>query len=175
MRRSLIVILFSIFLYGCATTPAVKEGFNFSSYRKIGVIKFVSYGSINRESGASVSDEFIRQLIKSNKSVVEINNHMSDSLQSYQIVAGGYNVDGIITGTVTKYMPDGEDTVYFKNEDGNIVSEVFFKEAEIGISTKFIDGNTGEVVWSDSYIYSGFTVNDTVRSVVSVMIDRLGD
>ncbi|MFH1416017.1 MAG: hypothetical protein ABIH89_08045 [Elusimicrobiota bacterium] len=170
MKRPFLIIL--ILMCGCATTPAVKKGFNFGSYGRIGVIKFVSNSSY-RESGNSVSDEFIRQLMKREKQVFEIVNPMSDSIYSYQIMAGGYKVDGIITGTVTKYVPDGEDTVYLKNDEGKIVSEMFIKESEVGVSAKFIDGATGVVLWSDSYTYSGFSVDDTINSVVSVIVRRL--
>lgn len=166
------VVFILIFLTGCATTPAVKKGFDFNNYEKIGVVRFISYGFYN-ESGSSVSDEFIRQLIKKNKAIVEIADSPSAAGWSYRVIAGGFNVDGIITGTVTKYIPDGEDTIYFKNEEGTVVSEVFFKEADIGISAKFIDGATGEVVWSDCYSYSGFEVDDTLKSVVEVLVNRL--
>ena len=98
---------------------------------------------------------------------------MSDSIYSYQILSGGYGVDGILTGTVTRYMPDEKETIYFKNKKGRIESEIFLKEAQVGISAKFIDGDTGEIVWSDNYSYSGFDIDDTINVVVEVILERL--
>jgi TolB-like protein len=161
-----------LFIGGCATAPAVKNGFNFDKYEKIGVMRFVPY-SKKRESSAAVSDEFIRQLIKREKSVIDIPKRSKKSMKSYRVIAADYEVDGIITGTVTKYIPDGKEHIYFKNEEGEIVSEVFLNDAEISISAKFIDGSSGEVVWSDSYSYSGFEMDDTISTVVNVILNRL--
>jgi TolB-like protein len=63
--------------------------------------------------------------------------------------------------------------VYFKSEEDKIISEVFFKEAQIGISAKFIDGVSGEVVWSDTYYYSGFEMSDTISTAVDIIVTRL--
>jgi len=163
-----------LFLSACASPPAVKKGFNLNSYERIGVMEFVPYNGCS-ESGTAVSDEFIRKLIKTGKDVVEINrpSEIESRPQSYQSLAGGYDISGILTGTVVRYRPDGQETVYFKNEEGKIESEVFVKEAEVGVSVKFIDGRTGEVVWSDTYSYSGFDIERTVSVIAEVILDRL--
>lgn len=156
----------------CATVPAVKEGFNFTDYERIGVVEFVSYGFFP-ESGASVSDEFIRHLIKSGINVVDIKRPSRETPESYSVLASGYGVSGIITGTVTRYTPDARHTVYFKNEAGEIISEVFFGNARVGVSAKVIDGKSGDVVWSDNFDYSGFEIDTAINVVVDVLMRRL--
>lgn len=167
IKKYFIFIATAVFM-GCATTMAVRKDFNFSAYQKIGVMEFVSSGFFP-ESGSSVSDEFIRELIREGRSVVSIKK-TSDSIA---LIAAGYGVDGIITGTVIRYIPDGRDRIFFKNDEGKIVSEIFFREAEVGVSAKFIDGKTGEVLWSDVVTHRGFEMEHTINIVVNVLMRRL--
>ena len=172
MIKNIVLIVLLLLAVGCVTVPAVKEGFNFSDYEKIGVVEFVSYG-FSPESGASVSDEFIRHLIKSGVSVVDIKRPSRETPESYLALAAEHQVSGIITGTVTRYAPDARHTVYFKNEEGEIISEVFFRNARVGVSAKVIDGKSGEVVWSDNFDYSGFEIDTAINVVVDVLMRRL--
>lgn len=170
MKKTYILLFL---LTGCMSMPAVRPGFNFSDYKKIGVTKFVSYGIYNAESGAAVADEVIRQLIKRNRSVIEIPTAVTEGSGMYRQFAEIHKVDAIVTGTVFKYVPDGEETIYFKDDKGKIMSEIFFKEAEVGVSIKLVDAVSGEIVWSDDYTYSGFEVDDTITTVIDVIMTRL--
>ncbi len=167
-KHFIFIFISTVVFMGCATTMAVRKDFNFTAYQKIGVMEFVSSG-FYPESGASVSDEFIRQLIRKGRAVVSIR-ETSDSIDS---IASRHNVDGIITGTVIRYIPDGRDRIFFKNDEGRIVSEIFFREAEIGVSAKFIDGKTGEVLWSDVVTHRGLDISHTINIVVNVLTRRL--
>ncbi|MGM0441762.1 MAG: hypothetical protein ACQEQC_05015 [Elusimicrobiota bacterium] len=171
LKHCLLVFLLSVFAAGCATTSASRKGFEFENYERIGVADFISYGKYG-ESGFAVADEFVRQLLRQDKEVVEIEDKKISTKGTAKILPSGYDVDAVLTGTVTRYEPDGRETVYFKDSDGEMVSKVFYHDARVGISAKLIDSD-GEIVWSDNYSYSGFDIDHTVSNVVRVIVNRM--
>ncbi len=184
MKKITILLLFFIFTIGCGIRVAIKKDYNFSSIHRIAVLNFSNYYT-DINSGRVVADEFVHQLIKSGFDVVERSE--LDTLLREKKLAGTTNisvnsaksigkilgVDTFITGTVTKFIPDNKERIYFKDEQGNIQEETFLIEAEVGVTARMIDVNTGYIVWSASYNYEGFDIESSVSTVVSTLLNSL--
>lgn len=182
----LFVLLFSFLalFFGCVPRTAIKKGYDFNRINRIGVLEFTSY----REriySGNAVTDEFIKQLIFRDIDVVERERlesvlreqHLAESKyldpETVKQVGKILGVDALITGTVTKYIADDRETIYFRDEDGNIKTEVFLKRAEVGVSARMIDVETGSIVWASSYTYESFDMEGAIRGVASRVLNSL--
>ncbi|MEW6556627.1 MAG: hypothetical protein AB1349_04640 [Elusimicrobiota bacterium] len=164
--------------FGCATTKTViKKGYDFSSIKKIAVLKFSGDG------GDAVSNEFIRQFLSAGLNVIDRTDiqNISDTKS--------LGVDAIISGNVIEFNPSNKLLVF--KEKGKIVisdkaypisgttvlptgsafgledANVFTVSASVSISAKITDGLTGEVVWSDSKSYEALDINTAVGLVVS--------
>lgn len=182
----LFVLLFSFLalLFGCVPRTAIKKGYDFTRINRIGVLEFTSYRK-HIYAGNAVTDEFIRQLIFRDIDVVE--RERLESLLREQRLAGSkyldpetvkqvgkiLGVDALITGTVTKYIAEDRETIYFRDEDGNIKTEVFLKRAEVGVSARMIDVETGLIVWASSYTYESFDIEGAIRGVASRLLNSL--
>jgi TolB-like protein len=181
---SILLFSFLALLFGCAPLTAIKKGYDFTKINRIGVLEFTSY----REeiyAGNAVTDEFIRQLIFRDIDVIE-RERLESLLREQQLAGSKYldpetvkqvgkllGVDALITGTVTKYIIEDKDTIYFKDEDGNIKTQVFLKGAEVGVSARMIDVETGLIVWAGSYTYESFDMEGAIRGTVSTLLNSL--
>ncbi len=173
MKKFHLLLFFIVVVFtGCPRRPAVREGFDMARYEKIGVMEFKSYGS-HWESGSAVTDEFVRKFLGMGYDVVVVQRPSRESEQDYRALADAYDVDAIIAGTVTRYEPDTKDRVYFRDEDGKVISEAFIQDARVGISARLIDGNTGRVMWAHNHSYSGFEIDYAVRVVVDMLVRRM--
>ncbi len=179
LHLSLIALFF-----GCAPPTAIKKGYDFTKIARVGVLEFTSYG-YEMNSGAAVADEFMRQLIFRGIDVIE-RERLESLLREQHLTVGKFldpetakevgklsGVDALITGTVTKYIPEHKDTLYFRDEYGETRSEVFLIDAELGISARMIDVQTGLVVWASSYSYESFDTEGAIRGTVSTLLNSL--
>jgi len=182
----LTILIFSLLLlfFGCAPPTAIRKEYDFTKINRIGVLEFTGYGGeIN--SGNAVSDEFVRQLIFRGLDVIE--RERLESLLREQHLATAKlldpetvkelgrlsGVDALITGTVTRYIPERKDTIYFQDEYGQVKSEVFLIGAEVGVNARMIDVETGLIVWASSYTYESFDMEGAIRGTVSTLLNSL--
>ena len=180
------ILNFSLLLlfFGCAPPTAIRKEYDFTKINRIGVLEFTGYGGeIN--SGNAVSDEFVRQLIFRGLDVIE--RERLESLLREQHLATAKlldpetvkelgrlsGVDALITGTVTRYIPERKDTIYFQDEYGQVKSEVFLIGAEVGVNARMIDVETGLIVWASSYTYESFDMEGAIRGTVSTLLNSL--
>lgn len=181
------VILTGI-LFGCGPKVTFREDYDFKSVERVGVIQFDA-ARINftgaYKPGNAVADEFVFQLLDRGIRVVE-RARIENILQEHNLNRRGVldpatvkeagnilGVDALIMGTVTRYIPDRKERVYVKDENGNIKEEIFLVEAEIGISTRMVDIETGEVIWAGSYTYDSFYIDTAIRHAVNSMLNSL--
>jgi len=171
-------------LFGCAPRTAIRKDYDFSKINRIGILEFTSYGNeIN--SGNAVADEFIRQLILRGFDVIE-RERMESLLREQHLASGRFldpetakevgklsGVDALITGTVTRYIPEHKDTIYFRDEYGEFKSEVFLIGAEVGINARMVDVETGLVIWASSYTYESFDMEGAIRGTVTTLLNSL--
>lgn len=169
------IIFYLLFLSACAPYLAYKKDYDFSRIKKIAVLNFDSYIGFD-SSGRVVRDEAIRFLLKNNISVVErekIDAVLQEKDFDYTKAGELLGADAILLGSVNKYIPEKEDYIYFKDENGNIDYEVKYFDAEIGLNARLIDAETGEVIWSNIYTYESFDLESALISSVNGLLRNL--
>lgn len=173
-----LILLFSLFISGCMSTRSVvKKNYNFSLIRKVAVLKFSGPG------GDAVSNEFIRQFIEANISVID----KTDTVYVQDMKALG--VDAVVGGNVIEFNPSSK-LLVFKNNGNMMITDrvvpisgttvlptvnafgledanVFSVSASVTISAKMLDAASGEVVWSNSGTYEGLDINTAIEIVIS--------
>jgi len=178
MKSTVYCSLFTIYcllLSSCTPYVAYKKDYDFKKIKKIAVLNFDSYIGFD-SSGMAVRDEIIRHLIESGITVVErerIDEVMKEGEIDYKKARNIFGVDAIITGSVSKYIPEKEEYIYFKDEEGNLQYEVKYFDAEVGISARLIDTETGEIIWANTYTYESFDLEATLISCVRGLLRDL--
>jgi hypothetical protein len=182
-----------VFLTGCVSRAAIKKDYDFTKIKRVGVL---SFSSRRAGIGEAIADEFMRQLLMKNINVVE-RAQLASILQEQDLGTSGYldpatakkakallGVDVIITGTVTEYSPHNEYTYpstntttirTIKGETKTIErpSEIVITNAQVGISARMIDVETGSVVWINSYTYDAMDIQTAIEWTVSDLLDSL--
>ncbi|MBI3292125.1 MAG: hypothetical protein HYZ73_04865 [Elusimicrobia bacterium] len=109
LGRFLALLLVGGLLGGCAPTASVKPGYDFSAVRRVAVLAFEG------EGGATVADEWVRQLLRVGVEVVERRQLEAllreqaitpeDAPDTLQRAGQLLGVDTLITGTVSEFVP----------------------------------------------------------------------
>ncbi|MFH1239400.1 MAG: GNA1162 family protein [bacterium] len=173
ISRLIIFIISAVLITGCVSSrAAIKSDYDFTKIKRIGVLRFANY-SKNVSSGAAVADEFIRQLLIKNINVVERIN-LDRLIQEQDLNSSGYlnpetakkakellGVDAIITGTVMEYSPR------VRRQQSDITT------AEVSISARMIDVETGSVVWANSYTYDAMDIQTAIEWTISDLLNSL--
>lgn len=147
----------ALFLSSCASqTSALKQGYDFNKIKRIAVLQFRD-PTYTQSTGAMVSQFFAKYLLKAGYNVVERDeldailrernltmNNIIDPSQAKVFRLSG--IDAILTGTVTKAV--SEQNMY---ESGNLR----FIAAQVGLTCKMIEVETGEILWAGSDAYDG--------------------
>ncbi len=185
------IVVLCALVAGCATSRmAVKEGYDFNKVKRIGVMDFIDFQDTD-SSGEAVADEFVRQLMKKKFDVIE--RSQLDALLAEQSLrltsepdlntlskAGKeLGIDLFITGTVTKYFPDrsyivvlGEETDDYTLED-ELKTHTLITDAEVGVSARMVDVESGFIVWSNVYTYSSLDIETSIEWVVADLLMSL--
>jgi len=185
MKKIKLLVLILSVLSGCGSyNVAIKKDYDFSKVKRIAVVSFSSNRAY-KNSGDVVSDEFILQLIRKGYSVIERNKidtvlreqnlGESNRLEASTVKQIGkiLGVDAIITGTIIKYQEDQNITVYTTDKDGKVTSQMTLQQAEVEISARMFDVETGEIVWIARDSDRGFDISDAVSYVVSSLISSI--
>ncbi len=194
-QKIIVVIFLLLSISNCVSRVAIKSDYDFSKIKRVGVLSFTDYRR-QQGSGETVADEFIRQLIRKNIDVVE-RIHLENILKEQDLNASGYinpqtakkagellGVDVVITGTVTKYFAEdnyifllGTETLKFSNaiieSNEELKTQLFVTNAQVGISVRMIDVETGSVVWANSYSYDAFDIQTAIEWTVSDLLNSL--
>lgn len=189
-RQQTVCLAISVFLFlsGCAPRAAIRKDYDFRKIRQVAVLSFdssqVSFLPA-LDPGNAIADEFVFQLIERGITVVE-RSRLSGILREQELAKSGLldadtvkqigrllGVDALITGTVTKYVPDRKERFYIKDEQGDMHEEIFVVDAEVAISARMIDVETGIIVWAGAYSYDSFYIDSAIRYTVSALLDSL--
>jgi len=181
----LAVFLLAIFLAGCSSQRvAIRKDYNFSNIKRVAILGFSSHMDF-RNSGDAVADEFLLQLMRKGYKVIErskINSILSEQQlyaankideETVKRVGKILGVDAILTGSVIKYVEDKKTVIYFNDKDGYPTSQSHLQLAEISVSARLFDVETGEVVWSGSDHDTGFEVSDAIYGVAFSLVDTI--
>ncbi|NLB35325.1 MAG: hypothetical protein GX817_05875 [Elusimicrobia bacterium] len=183
-----IVLATFLALFGCRPKVALLDGYDFGKIQRVGVIKFdssrVSFGS-GYDPGNAVADEFVFQFINRGVRVIE-RSRIEQILQEQSLWKSGnldpktvkglgklLGVDALIMGSVTKYHPDRKERIYIRDIRGQVREEIFLVEAEVGISARMVDTETGEIIWAGNYSYDSFYIDSAIRQAVSAILNSL--
>lgn len=151
----LLVLLF--FLFKCASTEDyVKPGTNFNKYNRIAVLPFSDFPQYPG-SGIQVADIVTMEFIKHGINVIDRSN-INHILKEQSIGLSGVidkstapkvgkllGVKGIMTGSIYNYSTTVTNIQVIQG--GN---PAYMPISKVGITLKFIDTETGEIVWSAS-------------------------
>ncbi|MFH1783362.1 MAG: CsgG/HfaB family protein [bacterium] len=190
-----------LFVSSCVSRVAIKEGYDFSKIQRVGVLSFADYKD-QRGSGEAVSDEFIRQLLQKNITVIE-RIELESVIKEQGFASEGYlnpetakkageilGVDVVITGTVTKYLPENQYVMLLDTRKGRKAHRIRIKKTltasgddidttllvtnpQVGISARMIDVETGTIVWANSYSYDAFDIDSAIEWAVSDLLRSL--
>jgi hypothetical protein len=183
-RISAYLLLISIFISGCAPNMAIKPGYDFSGIKRIAVLNF------DGEKGSAAADIFILELMKKGFDVIE-RSRIESIIKEQDLGASGliepstaksigkiFGVDAIITGSIIQYLPAQKRTVFFPVGDTVVITPglylvergnnyvIYMTDAEIGISARMIDVETGSVVWVASDSIRGFSTDSAFQGVI---------
>ncbi len=194
MKKSILYTLhFTLctFLIACAPTRlAIKSGYDFSKVQIIRVNEFSGEG----ESGRIVQEEFIRQFLEKGLTV-----RATGKETSFEKEADTLKTGLLVTGAVTRYLPERKFLVYlgegttaqqivvypslteisgtYGYSSGGIAglegSQILITNATIGIAAKMVDLKSGEVIWADSYTYEGLDIQTATENVVRYFLRSL--
>ncbi len=204
MRLRVLIITFLILLEACSSgRKAIKKDYDIKKIKKVIVAEFAPYSDAPN-SGSVVADIFAQKLLECGYEVIgrEFIKRQT-SFDNVLKTAKKYNVDVIITGTVTKYsiekkihkVPAGEKEIQVSGETNQVtVKEKEEKivvthgqmygpdtqlpyeiEATVGIIAKMIDVKTGEVVWVDRAESRAFSIEAAVEGAVDILINSFNE
>ncbi len=182
------LIVLAVLFYGCGPKVAFIEGYDFGRIERVGVIKFdssqVNYFS-SFDPGSAVADEFVFQFINRGVRVVE-RSRLENILREQNLWDSGrldpetvkeagklLGVDALVMGTVTRYVPDKKERIYVRDSAGRVREEIFLVEAEVGVSARMVDVETGEIIWAGSHVHESFYIDTAIRQAVSALLNSL--
>jgi len=191
-KYSVFLCIALVFLIsGCAPDMAVKPGYDFSRIRRIAVLNFEGSGA------DGVADLFIMELLKAGFDIAE-RSHLENLLKEQDMGLSGrldpstvknigkmLGVDAILMGSVIGYAPAQKRVVYFALGDTPVITPgllvverginyiVYQVDAEVSISARMVDVETGSVVWAARDSYRGFTTENALLTVVFFLSDSL--
>jgi len=191
LRTSVFLWFILIFFAGCGPNMAVKPGYDFSKVRRIAVLNF------DGEKGGAAADIFILELMKKGFDVAE-RSKLESILKEQNLGISGliepstakvmgkiFGVDAIVAGSIIQYLPAQKRTVWFSSGDTIVITPglyvvergdnyvVYLTDAEIGVSARMIDVETGSIVWVASESYRGFSTDSTFQGVIFSLADSL--
>jgi len=172
----------SLVLCACAVQrPAVQAKTDFSKIRRISVIPFEGAG------GREVTDEFVRELVRTGLEVTDAR----------------HPGDAILGGTVTEYKPNntlmvflgkttvmapggqpvvlnnpivspgGSQAVPESTATGARNAQVASVSAVVGVTARLSDASSGKVLWSGIYSYEGVDLQGALQPVVALMMQSM--
>ncbi len=190
MRIRLLVITTAMLCLtaGCGPRVVIKRDYDFSKVKRVAITPFTDTRSAfnsNNVAGDAVADEFILQLMQRNIDVVE-RFQLSAVIKEFDLAGRGMldsstvkkigrllGADVILTGTIIQYLPNRRDIIYVDDGSGGKRQEIYLVDAEVGISARMIDVETGVVIWAGHYRYNSFFIESAIRGVVSGLINSL--
>lgn len=193
-----IFLILSLFLVSCVTPQvAINRKADFSKIKRVAVLNF------SGPNGEVASEIFTITLLKHGADVVErkqldsvikeLNLSRSDLLDSKTRKKIGklLSVDALFTGTVLNYKPNTRYIMQNSKNSFQPVTEIKGKNvytqvldplndtkilettAEIGLSVRMIDIETGSIMWSGYLNYEGLDVPSTIQSISEFLVKSL--
>ena len=201
MRYYFIIGITSIF-FGCWNAPAINTNYDFSQISSIRLNKIIDHSN-KPGSGQIMEDNLSFMFMKNgydvsqtkkNGTIINVNNLQNNNLlltctltefTDRQTILVPFRIEdrGRIETVITQSTESGEKsnnamatTSTTTTTDGGSIQEsgrVEYTQARVGILLKMTDENTGLLVWSHSYWYSGIELPRTAQVCAKNSIGQL--
>tara|TARA_B100001996_G_scaffold334495_1_gene284646 strand:- start:802 stop:1425 length:624 start_codon:yes stop_codon:yes gene_type:complete len=203
MQSNLKFILLIYFLFSCYNNPAIKSSYNFFNVKSVEVLPIEDHSYL-QGSGKMIANSISHNFLKLGFDVNQSNDgnnfifigngnkklilsclitEFTDSeliIVPYKYENRGYT-ETVLNQSSTdskknKKNADLLTTTSTKTHGGSITegSKVEYSRAKVGIILTMKDKLTGDLVWSNSYWYSGLELHKTTESCVRQGISQLG-
>jgi curli biogenesis system outer membrane secretion channel CsgG len=196
MKKNIILIF--LFFVACISPQiAINKKADFSKIKRVAVLNFTgSVGNVSSEiisltllrHGADVVDrENIEKILN------ELNLSKSDIIdpQTRKKIGKILGADAIITGSVTKYRPETKyimknsgnnfysitelkgKSVFIQNFDPTTDTSIIETTAQIGLSLKMIDIETGSILFQAYMDYEGIDTESAIQTISEYIVASL--
>lgn len=201
MKNNFKFILMIYFAYSCYNNPAIKSNYNFSNVKSIEINAIEDHPNL-RGSGSMISNIISYSFLKFGFDVSQskdenqfislgngnrilvlscIITDFTDSellIVPYKYENRGYTETVLNQSTNSKKNKKNTDvltTTSTKTHGGSITegNKIEYSRAKVGIIFTMKDKLTGDLVWSNSYWYSGLELHKTVESCIKQGINQL--
>ena len=171
-----VMLFLSVFVTSCAVESVVlKPGYDFTKIKRVAVIEFRD-AAYYPNSGSMVSELFVKYLLKTGYNVVE-RDELDSILREHQLSVNGVlnrehlkefgkvsGVDAIITGSIPMVIPERD---FYENGNPRFIA------AQVGVTCRMIDVETGEVLWAGSNTYDGMNTQTAFEYLISSLVNQL--
>ena len=191
MKYYLLAVITTLFL-GCWNAPAINSNYDFSQVSSIRLNKVLDHSN-KYGSGQIMEDNISFMFMKNgydvsqtqeNGTLISLNNHAQNNLlltctltefTDRETILVPFRIEdrGTIETIITQSTEAGENkntaiatTSTTTTADGGSIQEsgrVEYTQARVGIILKMTDENSGLLVWSHSYWYSGIELPRTAQ------------
>jgi curli biogenesis system outer membrane secretion channel CsgG len=172
----LLLTFLTIFISSCnMETIVMKPGYDFNKIKRIAVLQFRD-SAYYPNSGAMVSELFVKYMLKAGYNVVErdeidaiLREHnlaISGALNPEQVKEYGKicGVDAFVTGTIPMVVPD---RAFYEGDNPRYIA------AQVGVTCRMISVETGEILWAGSDTYDAMNTQTAFEYLVSSLARQL--
>lgn len=191
LKISFFLVILSLALSGCLEKVILKKGYDFSKIKRIAVFDFQDY-AYAPNSGQMAANIVSKYLINAGYNIVErselekiINEQklsMSGLVNPDQIKQFGKisGCDVVITGAVTQYLSERKEIISAYVRETTARGDVVDRQiphtvnidAEVAITFKMIDVETGELICAASDTYESANTMVAMEYLVSGIINE---
>jgi curli biogenesis system outer membrane secretion channel CsgG len=169
------LLFLALFVSSCAVQSVVlKPDYDFKKIKRVAVIEFRD-AAYYPNSGAMASEMFTKYLLKTGYNVIERDEIQTLMREHDLSLAGVLNreqvkefgkicgVDAIITGSIPTAIPE---RVYYEGGNSHFIA------AQVGLTCRMIDVETGEVLWAGSNTYDAMNMQTAFEYLVSSIVNQ---
>jgi curli biogenesis system outer membrane secretion channel CsgG len=169
------LLLAAVFLTSCASeTLVLKQNYDFTRIKRIAVVNFRD-STLTQNTGAMVSQLFMKYLLKAGYNVVErdeldallrekklSDSNLLDPSTYKELKLSG--IDALVTGSVTKAVAE---------QDYYTGGSLQFIAAQAAVTVRMIDSQTGEIVWAGADTYDGMNTQTAFDYLASSIVRQM--
>jgi curli biogenesis system outer membrane secretion channel CsgG len=170
-----LAVLLPVLFASCASQSIVlKQGYDFKKIRRIAVVEFKD-SAYYPSSGSMVSQLFAKYLLKAGYNLVE-RDELDSILREHNLALSNLmnpdqitqfklsGIDAIVTGSIPMVVPEQN---FYENGNPRFIA------AQVGVTARMIDVQTGEILWIGSDTYDGTNTQTAFEYLVSSLVRQL--
>lgn len=197
MKKAGLIFLALAALAGCVEPAdvAVKRSFDFAKIKRVAVLDFAG------TSGNVAADNMVQSLLAAGADVVE-RRQIGALINEGKLGAQGIldpatakemgkllGVDALFTGSVTTFSPERSYLVFTNSHQttelgsssavdrgqvgGSPGTDVITSDANVGLSARMVETETGSILWSAHLTYEGIDADSAMGQICSSFVRSL--